>query len=131
MEGLIPLDDILLRVTQNDVVHRRHLIPEHRAYIPEFGVYTYVDVDGDPTPYRVSRQAVLFCIERRKSWRMLQSRANIANEDYQSQKMLLSLYDQGKIPPVLFQRQIQELFTECKKAVKEGRPLSMVEVRTG
>lgn len=29
---------MMLRITQNDVVHRRHLDPRHRAYGPDFGV---------------------------------------------------------------------------------------------
>lgn len=35
----IPLENMLVRLTQSDVVHRRHLDPEHRAYVPDFGVY--------------------------------------------------------------------------------------------
>ena len=38
-EQLIPLENMLVRLTQNDVVYRRHLDPEHRAYVPDFGVY--------------------------------------------------------------------------------------------
>ncbi len=29
---------------------------------------------------------VLFCVERRKAWRLLQSRAGVANPDYEAQK---------------------------------------------
>ena len=38
-EKLIPLENMLVRLTQNDVVYRRHLDPGHRAYVPDFGVY--------------------------------------------------------------------------------------------
>ena len=30
----------------------------------------------------VSRQMVLFAVERRKAWRMLQSKAGVVNKDY-------------------------------------------------
>ena len=32
---LLPLDNMLVRITQQDVVYRRYLTPGHRAYIPE------------------------------------------------------------------------------------------------
>ncbi|MDJ0841152.1 MAG: 2-oxoacid:acceptor oxidoreductase family protein [Acidobacteriota bacterium] len=97
-ENLIPLDKMLMLVTMDDVVKRRHLVQGHRAYIPRYGVaMTGYDVDGNPVYYRLSRQMVLFCIERRKSWRMLQSRAGFVNEDYLAQKELLSSMDHGKL----------------------------------
>ena len=37
----------------------------------------------------LSRQMVLFCVERRRAWRMLQSRAGVENEDYRAQRALL------------------------------------------
>ena len=40
---------------------------------------------------------VLFHIERRKSWRMLQSRAGVMNEDYSAQKNLLVRVKNGEI----------------------------------
>ena len=33
---------------------------------------------------------VLFAVERRKAWRMLQSKAGVVNKDYQAQKALLA-----------------------------------------
>ena len=39
----------------------------------------------------------MFHIERRKSWRMLQSRAGINNEDYTAQKFLLDKLQKGEI----------------------------------
>ena len=36
---LIHLDNMLVRITQQDVVYRRYLNPSHRAFIPDFGVY--------------------------------------------------------------------------------------------
>jgi pyruvate-ferredoxin/flavodoxin oxidoreductase len=104
-ERLIPLENMLLRVTQNDVVYRRHLDPAHRAYVPDFGVYLKLQV-GDGVEYRaLSRQLVLFCVERRKAWRLLQSKAGIENKDYKAQRALLADVDAGRIPKdVLFAR---------------------------
>ena len=36
---------------------------------------------------------VLFVVERRKAWRLLQSRAGVVSEDYLSQKALLARID--------------------------------------
>jgi pyruvate-ferredoxin/flavodoxin oxidoreductase len=41
---------------------------------------------------------VLFAVERRKAWRMLQSKAGVANKDYLAQKALLAKIDKGEIP---------------------------------
>jgi pyruvate-ferredoxin/flavodoxin oxidoreductase len=85
-EGLVHLDDQLLLVTQDDVTQRHVLDPEHRAYVPDFGVYMEVeDEDGTVRTLALSRQLVLFCVERRKAWRLLQSRAGIENPDYLAQ----------------------------------------------
>jgi pyruvate-ferredoxin/flavodoxin oxidoreductase len=40
---------------------------------------------------------VLFHIERRKAWRMLQSRAGIENEDYAAQKAVLKKLADGEL----------------------------------
>ena len=39
----------------------------------------------------------MFCVERRKAWRMLQSKAGIVNKEYAAQKALLADVDAGKI----------------------------------
>ena len=39
---LIPLENMLVRITQQDVVYRRYLVPDHRSYVPDFGVYIKV-----------------------------------------------------------------------------------------
>jgi pyruvate-ferredoxin/flavodoxin oxidoreductase len=84
---LVHLDDILMRVNQDDVVQRKVLDPTHTSYVPDFGVYIVVDNgDGTSDPVALSRQMVLFCVERRKAWRMLQSRAGVENLDYEAQK---------------------------------------------
>ena len=41
-----------------------------------------------------SRQVVLFCIERRRAWRMLQSKAGITNPDYLAQRATLKRWDE-------------------------------------
>ncbi len=84
---LIHLDDLLLLLTQNDVVQRHVLDSDHPLYVPDFGVYLEVDnADAGATPMALSRQMVLFCVERRKAWRVLQSRVGIVNRDYEAQK---------------------------------------------
>ena len=114
------LDDVILRLSQNDVTNRYFNVEGHRAFIPEFGVYTYIDVKGKPVPFKLSRQAVLFCIERRKSWRMLQSKAGIVNNDYQAHKMLLKLADDGTISHEDFvSTKIRVFYEECQRAVKD------------
>ena len=55
------------------------------------------EVDGKFRHYLVSRQMVLFAVERRKAWRILQSRAGIENKDYQAQRNLLKKADAGEI----------------------------------
>jgi pyruvate-ferredoxin/flavodoxin oxidoreductase len=47
---------------------------------------------------RLSRQLVMFCVERRKAWRMLQSKAGIVNKEYAAQRDLLAEVDAGKLP---------------------------------
>jgi len=96
-EKLIHLDDMLVRITQQDVVYRRYLNPSHRAYIPDFGVYIKFEENGKVEYRALSRQLVMFCVERRKAWRMLQSKAGIVNKEYAAQKALLADVDAGKI----------------------------------
>jgi pyruvate-ferredoxin/flavodoxin oxidoreductase len=111
-EKLVPLDNMLVRITQQDVVYRRYLIPGHRAFIPDFGVYIQFDENGK-TEYRaISRQLVLFCVERRKAWRLLQSKAGIVNKDYVAQKAILADVDAGKIP-------LDEFFAHGYEMLKE------------
>jgi len=88
----------LVRITQQDVVYRRYLVPEHRAYVPDFGVYIRIQGSNGDIDYRaISRQLVLFCVERRKAWRMLQSKAGIANPEYKAQRAILADVDAGRI----------------------------------
>jgi pyruvate-ferredoxin/flavodoxin oxidoreductase len=110
---LIPLDNMLVRITQQDIVYRRYLQSGHRAFIPDFGVYiTVVDEAGKVTNYALSRQLVMFCTERRKAWRMLQSKAGIVNKEYQAQRALLAEVDAGKLP-------LEDLLTRGHELIKE------------
>jgi pyruvate-ferredoxin/flavodoxin oxidoreductase len=97
-EKLISLDNMLVRITQQDVVYRRYLIPAHRAFIPDFGVYIKYEEKGKLEYRALSRQLVMFCVERRKAWRMLQSKAGIQNKEYAAQKAILAEVDAGKLP---------------------------------
>jgi pyruvate-ferredoxin/flavodoxin oxidoreductase len=97
-QKLIPLENMLIRITQQDVVYRRYLIADHRSFVPDFGVYIRVQGDKGHIEYRsISRQLVLFCVERRKAWRMLQSKAGIENREYKAQRALLADVDANKI----------------------------------
>jgi len=110
--ALISLDNMLVRITQQDVIYRHYLNPAHRAFVPDFGVFIQWEENGK-TEYRaLSRQLVMFCTERRKSWRMLQSKAGIVNKEYLAQKAILADVDAGKLP-------VEELFTRGAELVKE------------
>jgi pyruvate-ferredoxin/flavodoxin oxidoreductase len=119
IEGKIPLDNMLVRITQQDVVYRYYLLPEHRSFIPDFGVYIFVpDENGKNTYYALSRQLVMFCVERRKAWRMLQSKAGIVNREYQAQKAILADLEAGKISKDEFFAHAHEIMAE-----KLGKPV--------
>jgi pyruvate-ferredoxin/flavodoxin oxidoreductase len=110
---LIPLENMLVRITQQDVVYRRYLVPGHRAYVPDFGVYIKIQgTDGEAEYRAISRQLVLFCIERRKAWRMLQSKAGIDNKEYNAQRSVLADVDAGKIAK-------EELFARGEQLLRE------------
>jgi pyruvate-ferredoxin/flavodoxin oxidoreductase len=109
---LIPLDNMLVRITQQDVVYRRYLDPAHRAFIPDFDVYITYEENGK-TEYRaISRQLVMFCVERRKAWRMLQSKAGIVNREYTAQRAILAEVDAGKLPLDEFLAHAHEILKE-------------------
>jgi pyruvate-ferredoxin/flavodoxin oxidoreductase len=112
LEGKIPLDNMLVRITQQDVVYRYYLLPEHRSFIPDFGVYISFDQDGKTVYYALSRQLVMFCVERRKAWRMLQSKAGVVNREYQAQKAILADLDSGKITKDEFFAHAHEIVAE-------------------
>ena len=112
-DKLIPLENMLVRITQQDVVYRRYLLPEHRSYVPDFGVCIKVQGANGDVDYRaISRQLVLFCVERRKAWRMLQSKAGIVNKDYAAQRSILADVDAGKISQ-------EELFAHGEQLMRD------------
>ena len=112
-EKLVPLDNMLVRITRQDVVYRRYLQPEHRSYIPDFGVYIKLQGENGKVEYRaISRQLVLFCVERRKAWRLLQSKAGIVNKDYVAQRAILADVDAGKLSR-------QELFAHAEQLLRD------------
>ncbi|MBI4567586.1 MAG: oxidoreductase, partial [Planctomycetes bacterium] len=99
---MAPLEAVLARVTQHDVTLRRHLQEDHRAHVPDFGCWIAAEREaGAPGAgleyWALSRQLVLFCVERRRAWRALQSRAGIDNPDYRAQRALLAKVDRGEI----------------------------------
>jgi pyruvate-ferredoxin/flavodoxin oxidoreductase len=115
--GLIPLENMLVRITQQDVVYRRYLVPGHRSYVPDFGVYIRVQGDSGVSEYRsLSRQLVLFCVERRKAWRMLQSKAGVENREYKAQRSILADVDAGRISKEELFARAEELMRERMKA---------------
>jgi pyruvate-ferredoxin/flavodoxin oxidoreductase len=115
---LLHLDDMLVRLTMNDIVYRRHLVEGHRAFVPNFGVYIEVPQDDGTIQYRtLSRQLVLYCVERRKAWRLLQSRAGVVNKDYVAQKALLAAVDSGEVALDDFFARSFELLKERQAAV--------------
>lgn len=107
---MIHLDDMLVFVTQDDVIYRRVFDKNHRSCIPNFGVYIKAEVNGKFRYYAVSRQMVLFAVERRKAWRMLQSKAGIVNKDYLAQKALLKKLDGGQLSLAELQGKTRQLF---------------------
>jgi pyruvate-ferredoxin/flavodoxin oxidoreductase len=110
---MIPLEEMLIRITQNDVVYRRYLDKNHRSFVPNFGVYIKIQGSGDKIEYRsISRQMVLFCVERRKAWRLLQSKAGIENKEYKAQREILADFDGGKISR-------EDLFTRATELMKQ------------
>jgi pyruvate-ferredoxin/flavodoxin oxidoreductase len=116
--NLIHLDNMLVRITQQDVVYRRYLDPTHRSFIPDFGVYITYEENGKTEHRALSRQLVMFCVERRKAWRMLQSKAGIVNKEYAAQKAILADVEAGKISKEEFFAHAHELISE-----KLGNPV--------
>ena len=107
---LIHLDDMLVFITQDDVIYRRVFKPDHRSCVPNFGCYIKAEIGGQMKFFAVSRQMVLFAVERRKAWRMLQSKAGMVNKDYLAQKSLLARLDKGEIQLAEVQSKTRELF---------------------
>ena len=94
-QKLVHMDDLLIFITQDDVIHRRVFDPKHRSFVPNFGCYIKAEQGGKMKYFAVTRQMVLFAVERRKAWRMLQSKAGVVNKDYLAQRALLAKIDKG------------------------------------
>jgi pyruvate-ferredoxin/flavodoxin oxidoreductase len=107
---MIHLDDMLVFLTQDDVIYRRMFDPNHRSHVPDFGCYIKVEINGKIKYFALSRQMVLFAVERRKAWRMLQSKAGVVNKDYLAQKALLTKLDKGELRLDELQAKTRELF---------------------
>src|SRR5690242_5043305 len=112
------MDDQLYLITQDDVIHRRVFDPKHRRLVTNFGCYIKAEENGKMKYYAVSRQMVLFAVERRKAWRMLQSKAGVANKDYLAQKALLKKLDGGEVPLADAKSRIRELYSAELAAIK-------------
>ncbi len=114
--GLIHLDEFLWRITQDDVVHRRFLDPKHRSFIPDLGVFIEVeDAEEKVKTLALSRQMVLFCVERRKAWRLIQSKAGVVNLDYKAQQKVLARVDAGEIALDDFFKRAAELVAHARQ----------------
>ena len=112
-EKLIPLENMLVRITQQDVVYRRYLVRDHRSYVPGlWRLHQGAGAEGRVEYRSLSRQLVLFCVERRKAWRMLQSKAGIENKEYKAQRSILADVDAGKISK-------EELFARGDELLRE------------
>jgi len=107
---MIHFDDMLVFITQDDVIYRRVFNPNHRSYVPNFGTYIKAEIGGKMKYFAVSRQMVLFAVERRKAWRMLQSKAGVTNKDYAAQKSLLAKLDKGELQLGEIQGKTREMF---------------------
>src|SRR6185503_13092309 len=95
---------------------RRYLVSTHRSYVPDFGVYITIQGSNGNVEYRsLSRQLVLFCVERRKAWRLLQSKAGIENREYKAQRALLADVDAGKIA-------MEDFLAHADRLLKERIP---------
>lgn len=76
--------------------------------------------DGSMQPVGLCRQMVLFRVERRKAWRMLQSKAGIVNHERIGQQRVLRAFDEGEVPVDVFASQLGELIAAVAAASKAG-----------
>ncbi len=115
--NLTLLDDMLYFVTQDDEINRRVFDESHRSFIPNFGCYIKVENKDKFSYYAVTRQMVLFAVERRKAWRMMQSRAGVVNKDYHAQRAFLAKLDKGEITLADAKVRVRELMATELAAV--------------
>ncbi len=88
-KNMTSLDEKIKLISFQDIVNRRYLQPNHRSFIPKDSIYAKMEINGSFVPVGLSRQMVLFVLERRKNWRTLQSMLGIENEDYAAQREYL------------------------------------------
>ena len=60
----------------------------------------------------------MLAVERRKIWRMLQSKAGVANKDYTAQKAFLAKLDKGEVQLADAKAKVKELFAAELAAMK-------------
>jgi pyruvate-ferredoxin/flavodoxin oxidoreductase len=94
-------------------VYRRYLNPEHRSYVPDFGVYIRVQGDKDieyrtPLPsaravLRRAPQGVAHAAEQRRAWRI---------REYKAQRSILADVDAA--------RSRRDLFVRAEDLMKDG-----------
>jgi pyruvate-ferredoxin/flavodoxin oxidoreductase len=90
--------------------------------VPDFGVYIKVQGARGVEYRSLSRQLVLFCVERRKAWRMLQSKAGIENKQYKAQRSILADVDAGTITREDLFARGEELMRERVKGAAVAKP---------
>ena len=127
--GLMALEDMLTCITQADIVERRFLDESHRAYVPDFGVYARVDDGkGGWKTLALSRQMVLFTVERRRGWRMLQSKAGLQNLDYEAQREVLQAFEAGELSREELRGRGAELMAAAYERRRAGEPAAATGV---
>lgn len=112
-EKVVRLEDLLLRLNQNDITNRRFLDSDHRSYVPVRGIYVdIVDSNGKRKTMGVSRQLALFSVERRKNWRIMQAKAGIENKDHLAQIRMLTAFDSGEVNKDDFFKDTEKVYNE-------------------
>ncbi|MBT8038358.1 MAG: 2-oxoacid:acceptor oxidoreductase family protein [Verrucomicrobiae bacterium] len=96
-QTMIPLENMLQLISQKDVAHYLFADETEDAYVPDFGVFIRTEFNNKVKFHSLSRQLVLFCVERRKAWRLMQSKAGINNADYQTQQDILKKLAEGEV----------------------------------
>jgi pyruvate-ferredoxin/flavodoxin oxidoreductase len=111
-------DEAVLLIMQDEVVHRRVFDPSHRSFVTNFGSYIKAGEYGKTKFYAVSRQMVLFAVERREARRILQSKAGATNKDYLAQKSFLAKIDNGGLLLANAKTRARELLTAALATLK-------------
>ncbi len=131
-DGLEPLENVLARVTQQDVIHRRFADPTHRAHVTDFGVFIEAEGgSGKVTTYAISRQMALFCVERRRAWRMLQSKAGQRNMEYEAQRAVLAQHAKGEISDADLKSRGAQLVAEALQTLKAPKATTSAPTNGG